>query len=161
LKKVIWDVRNDAKVLYRTFGIEIKNVYDLQILVTWHMMCCYGNNMDYLPGLSKTVSKLGLSFGASDLQHKARAIYEPRFGGTYEKWLERPLDPILVEYCSKDPYYLICMWDKWQLNGLQELKSWLIESTDRTTKATASYVLRSSTVDFQKRKLSHRLSGLQ
>ncbi|CAD7931918.1 unnamed protein product, partial [Amoebophrya sp. A25] len=107
IQKVLFDCRQDVEALFFHFGVLPRNVYDLQIS---YLLSDKQNGTRHLKGLPKALQhffehqacagegngqtsggeeqRLGDVFASLKVQGKA--LYEPRMGGRYEVWGERP-----------------------------------------------------------------------
>ena len=47
------------------------------------------------------------------LREEAKALYEPKRGGCYEVWEQRPLQPILLDYAASDVKFMLEMKRRW------------------------------------------------
>jgi exonuclease 3'-5' domain-containing protein 1 len=100
--QVFYDVRNDADALYNLYGVNLKNVYDLQLLelAVRHSL---RRPTKFLNGLSKSItSYLTPPMEWEPVKQAGLRLFQPEFGGSYSVFEERPLDPRIVAYCAQD-----------------------------------------------------------
>lgn len=83
----------------------LESVVDVQLLaVTKQMLTC--KSMVHLPGLGGMFAGPGsvLSFDEkrrmNEIREKARKLYLPKCGGSFDAWLARPLSSVLLEYSA-------------------------------------------------------------
>lgn len=111
---MFYDVRNDSDALYNLHGILLQNVYDVQLLEVAlrrsqsirvkMVMSLRGSIEKYLtppPGWLKT-------------KDAGAKLFAPERGGSYEVFEQRPLDPILIQYCAQDVALLVRLADTMQ-----------------------------------------------
>lgn len=101
--KVFFDVRNDSDALYSHYSINIAGVVDLQLLE----FATRRSPGRFVKGLAKCISEDG-GLGFSDLRNwrdtkdAESKLFAPEKGGRYEVFHERPLLPVIVQYCVQD-----------------------------------------------------------
>ncbi|KAL8667937.1 MAG: hypothetical protein Q9202_000402 [Teloschistes flavicans] len=116
IAKVFFDVRRDSDALYAHFGVRLAGIQDLQLMElrtrqgSWRL----------LHGLTRCIEEhAGLS--PSDRQAwkvvKQRGIYrfDPKVGGSYEVFNERPLPADIRAYCVQDVQFMPRLWDFYRL----------------------------------------------
>jgi exonuclease 3'-5' domain-containing protein 1 len=47
------------------------------------------------------------------LKKAGTKLFAPERGGSYDVWRDRPMPPVLIEYCALDVRYLHTMRDAW------------------------------------------------
>jgi len=101
--KVFFDVRNDSDALYAHYSVELNSVIDIQLLE-------FGTRPRagrFLKGLAKSITEdSGLNSreirewqASKELGHD---MFDPKKGGSYEVFNQRPLDKAIEEYCARD-----------------------------------------------------------
>ncbi|OAA63230.1 Ribonuclease H-like protein [Akanthomyces lecanii RCEF 1005] len=114
IPKVFFDVRNDSDALFNLYGIALGGVQDLQL------MELAANAGGYRPaervsGLARCVER-DLSVSSTEkldwLQCKkhGQMLFDPKKDGAYKIFNKRPLDPKIVDYCSRDVEILPSLW---------------------------------------------------
>ncbi|EDR10536.1 uncharacterized protein LACBIDRAFT_189721 [Laccaria bicolor S238N-H82] len=109
IKKVFYDVRNDADALYNLYGVNLMGVYDLQLLelAVRHSL---RRQTRLLNGLSKSIkSYLTPPVEWEPVKEAGSRLFKPEFGGSYSVFEERPLDPRIVAYCAQDVTLLFAL----------------------------------------------------
>lgn len=110
--KLCYDCRIDGDVLKTKFDINLRCVYDVQVLYTFIFQ---KENDRYLKGLHYALDTSGIlkSEGAKEiLQHKKDFKETFRKEGT-EIFLRRPLTENILSYCVFDVIYLFKMYYEW------------------------------------------------
>jgi exonuclease 3'-5' domain-containing protein 1 len=115
LMKVIFDGRADADALWYIFGVQMCNVYCLQVL---HALQFSRPEDKYVKGLQTCLNMSGVvpleeQKRQEKLREEAKALYEPKRGGCYEVWEQRPLQPILLDYAASDVKFMLEMKRRW------------------------------------------------
>lgn len=135
VQKIFWDVRADCDALYHNHNVKVENAYDLQIL--YHLS--FIPSSPNVPGLKTAFAEFGKTELTEATMNELKAIKEkglhlflPEHGGTYAVFEERPLKPVLVQYCAADVKYLLDMKVFW---GTADLDSIVLRTTpDRIMK---------------------------
>ena len=102
LLKLFYDVRNDADALFNLYRVDLKNAFDVQLLEVAARRA--GNNYSpVVTGLAKAVEQY-LPPLADWVRVKAEgsALFDPKKGGSYEIFEQRPLDPRILLYSAQD-----------------------------------------------------------
>ncbi|TFK18246.1 hypothetical protein FA15DRAFT_698128, partial [Coprinopsis marcescibilis] len=103
IKKIFYDVRNDADALYNNHDIDMKSVCDLQILELAYWRQSKWMRTIFLNGLYRAVTVyLSPPPEWRRVKDAGRALFSPEEGGSYEVLAKRPLDPQLLQYCAQD-----------------------------------------------------------
>ena len=107
IKKVIFDVRNDSDALYSHYGISLAGVQDLQLMELATRIW----SKKYVAGLAKCIERDSPMSGLTKAEWKKRKdevsrLFDPRKGGSYGIFNERPMAPEVQEYCSADVAHL-------------------------------------------------------
>ncbi|KAJ7100737.1 ribonuclease H-like domain-containing protein [Mycena belliarum] len=109
VKKLFFDVRNDADALYHLFGVALANVYDVQLLEVAVRASNPGRPPRFLKGLLPSLeSHVAPLKPAATVRQWARIkeaglrLFAPERGGHYAVFEERPLARALQEYCAQD-----------------------------------------------------------
>lgn len=111
--KGFFDIRNDSDALFSLFGIKVAGVHDIQLM-----------ELARRQGPKRRVSGLARCIetdltAVSDQAAAARAIsakrdgerlWNPRLGGTYASFDQRPMPQEIIEYCSADVAILPSLW---------------------------------------------------
>lgn len=103
IPKVIFDIRNDSDALFGHFQISVDGIEDLQLME----LATRKGSKDFVAGLAKCIERDSLvSVGAKvewqRTKENARRLYNPKEGGRYEVFNERPSRPEIVQYCAWD-----------------------------------------------------------
>jgi len=114
IRKVWWDCRNDADVLWNNFQILPRGVIDLQLAEVAQRRST-GIEVRYCCGLQKAL----LQSPSLTQQQKAFAdlidqcgkqLYEPNYGGNYEAFEQRPIHPTILIYAAHDTRYQLLLF---------------------------------------------------
>jgi exonuclease 3'-5' domain-containing protein 1 len=101
--KVLFDVRHDSDALFSHYGISVDGIRDVQLME----LATRQGSKDFIAGLSKCVEK-DSSISAAEknawelTKRNTRRLFDPAFGGRYDIFNERPIQPIIAEYCAGD-----------------------------------------------------------
>ena len=101
IPKVVFDIRNDSDALYSLFQISVDGILDLQLME----LATRKGSKDFVSGLAKCIEKENHISAAAKVdwqrrKESASRLYEPRKGGRYEVFEERPMKPEIVKYCA-------------------------------------------------------------
>jgi len=119
--KVVFDGRTDNDALFHQYGYIMKNVYDIQVLQILKFAYRGGQGLAdpaHLKGLEKCL-ELSRVLSPADMRNlqsiraRGKQLYLPENGGRFERWLERPLRPELIEYAAADVPLLLAMKQAW------------------------------------------------
>lgn len=133
--KVLFDVRHDSDALFSHYGISVDGIRDVQLME----LGTRKGPKDFLAGLSKCVEKDSTISAAEKktwelTKSNTRQLFDPAFGGRYDIFNERPIQPMIVEYCAGDVTLLpdlfntynakLCQSGKkfWELHVLEATK---------------------------------------
>jgi exonuclease 3'-5' domain-containing protein 1 len=103
IPKVIFDVRNDSDALYSHFQVSVNGIKDLQLME----LATRQGPKDFVAGLAKCIQRdsvISTTIKAEWQRTKdgISRMYDPKKGGRYEIFNERPLHPDIVRYCAGD-----------------------------------------------------------
>mmetsp|Transcript_51145 Transcript_51145/g.122490 ORF Transcript_51145/g.122490 Transcript_51145/m.122490 type:complete len:480 (-) Transcript_51145:2-1441(-) len=112
--KLWFDPRNDVDALYHQFGITPRNVMDLQ-LAEVAIRRSQGHVVKFVTGLQRCLQQSDqLSHDqvscAQDIDNRAKSLFEPKFGGRYETFQERPLRDVILMYAAHDSRYMLLLY---------------------------------------------------
>lgn len=114
IPKVFFDCRNDSDALYSYFRISLDGVIDVQLLE----LAARRRSRDYVAGLTKCVQTASSVPDAAkrawqETKYTAGRLYDPKRGGSYKVFNERPLRSDILEYCAHDVEVLASLWDEY------------------------------------------------
>ena len=103
IPKVIFDIRNDSDALFSHFQISVNGIKDLQLME----LATRKGSKDFVVGLAKCVEKESPISAAAkadwqSTKESATRLYDPRKGGRYEIFNERPMKPEIIQYSAWD-----------------------------------------------------------
>ncbi|KAI9771038.1 MAG: hypothetical protein M1839_002974 [Geoglossum umbratile] len=103
IPKVFFDVRNDSDALFSHFQISVDGIKDLQLME----LASREGSRDFVAGLAKCIEKdCPISTAAKAewqrTKEGAGRLYDPKRGGRYEIFNERPMRPEIMQYCARD-----------------------------------------------------------
>lgn len=102
MAQLFFDVRSDADALWNLYGVTLANVYDLQLLEV-AMKRSTGNTAPYVTGLGRVIEVyLGAPGQWKKVKDEGLRLFQPDFGGSYEIFERRPLDPRIIAYSAQD-----------------------------------------------------------
>ncbi|KAF8986382.1 ribonuclease H-like domain-containing protein, partial [Cyathus striatus] len=112
IMKAFYDVRCDSDALYNLYGLEMENVYDVQILEVAYRRSQNAKNVKYVMGLGKSVDTyLCMPWSWQRVKDAGRQLFAPELRGSYEVFEHRPLHPKFVKYCAQDVTILFDLLD--------------------------------------------------
>ncbi|CBZ29580.1 hypothetical protein, unknown function [Leishmania mexicana MHOM/GT/2001/U1103] len=102
IMKLMFDGRADCDALFFLYCVRLQNVCDLQISSCFALF----PTSPRLPGMKSVFLALGL-FTDEDtgIKNAGRRLFNPLCGGSFDRWEERPLTDVLVQYCAVDVKY--------------------------------------------------------
>ena len=103
IPKVFFDIRNDSDALFSNFQISVKGIQDLQLME----LATRKGSKDIVAGLAKCIeNESPISGAAKDewqrTKEDARQLFDPKKGGRYEVFNDRPIKQEIMEYCARD-----------------------------------------------------------
>lgn len=110
--KVFFDIRNDSDALYSQYHTCVNGIIDVQILE----LATRKYSKEFVARLAKCIKKDSTvsSVAKQTWQHtkeNVSRLYDPRKGGRYEVFNERPLKKEILKYCSQDVELLPTLWE--------------------------------------------------
>lgn len=111
IPKVFFDIRNDSDALFSHYQISVAGIQDLQLME----LSTRTFSQKYVAGLSKCIQNCANIPSAIKTEwQRSKAggtrLYDPKQGGRYEIFNERPLKPEMVQYCARDVALLPELW---------------------------------------------------
>jgi exonuclease 3'-5' domain-containing protein 1 len=103
IPKVFFDIRNDSDALFSHFQISVDGIKDLQLME----LASRKGSQNLVAGLAKCIEKESPVSTAAKAEWQrtkegASRLYDPKKGGRYEIFNERPIRPEIVQYCAQD-----------------------------------------------------------
>ena len=113
IPKVFFDVRNDSDALFAHYAIDLKCITDLQLM---ELATTTRRNRTYVNGLAACIERdSGISSAQRDharaVKDAGRKLFAPEKGGSYDVFNERPLQPMVQEYCVVDVLHMPKLWE--------------------------------------------------
>ncbi|KAI1977839.1 hypothetical protein LOZ53_003361 [Ophidiomyces ophidiicola] len=110
--KVFFDVRNDSDALFSHYGISLDGFCDLQLME----LATRKGSKDFVAGLSRCIERHSTASEATKVKWRSVKqavirLYDPKQGGQYEIFNERPMKPEIIEYCANDVALLPGLYD--------------------------------------------------
>eukprot|EP00796_Vickermania_ingenoplastis_P013236 gene13236-9082_t len=97
--KLMFDCRGDCEALYYPYHVRLANVCDLQVA----SCCALCSSARHLPSMKTVLTRLKLlEESEKEIKERGRDYFNPAKGGSFDAWENRPLDPLLVQYCAVD-----------------------------------------------------------
>ncbi|KAF9051874.1 ribonuclease H-like domain-containing protein [Panaeolus papilionaceus] len=101
-RKLFYDVRNDSDALFSHYGVSLEDVYDIQLLDVAGKRS-RGVKVYSLIGLGKCIEdNMTNTEEWIAVKQVGKELFDPKKGGSYEVFEERPISPIILRYCSQD-----------------------------------------------------------
>jgi exonuclease 3'-5' domain-containing protein 1 len=116
--KIGFDGRADSDALWHLHSTRLKNLWDVQVAFCTKRDRDSGRRDRYLEGLGVAIQDCP-DIPASErlrldaLKKAGTKLFAPERGGSYDVWRDRPMPPVLIEYCALDVRYLHTMRDAW------------------------------------------------
>ncbi|KAI9689715.1 MAG: hypothetical protein M1822_009596 [Bathelium mastoideum] len=112
IPKVFFDVRNDSDALHSHYDISVNGVIDLQLLE----LATRKGSKEFVAGLAKCIRNdspvsAALKTAWRETKDTVSCLYDPKRGGRYEVFNERPVRQDLVQYCASDVELLPTLWE--------------------------------------------------
>lgn len=105
LPKLWFDCRADVAELHK-YKVKPQNVVDLQVGAVKQLW----PSSPHLVGLAKTLDKMKLvSAAEARIKEAGKKLFAPEEGGAYRVFFDRPMDPIVAQYCAVDVVHLFDM----------------------------------------------------
>ena len=103
IPKIVFDIRNDSDALFNEYQILVDGIQDLQLME----LAARQGSKTFVAGLAKCIYRDSTVAAAekSEWQHIKESVtnlFDPKKGGRYEIFDERPLRPEIVRYCARD-----------------------------------------------------------
>ncbi|KAJ5774382.1 hypothetical protein N7457_009278 [Penicillium paradoxum] len=112
--KGIFDVRNDSDAMYSHYGISVDGIRDIQLME----LGTRTGSKEFIAGLAKCVERESPISGPEKAiwkhtKESVRRLYDPKVGGRYEVFNERPFKPEIIKYCAQDVTLLPGLYAKY------------------------------------------------
>lgn len=111
--KGFFDIRNDSDALFSLYGIKVAGIHDIQLME----LARRNGSKRRVSGLAKCIEvdltadpDKAAAARAIGAKRAGELIWNPRFGGTYTSFNQRPMLSAIVDYCSADVAILPCLW---------------------------------------------------
>lgn len=108
--KVFFDVRNASDALFNLYGISLAGVQDLQL------MALAANFSGRVPSLALCIDRdlpapAELKRCWLETKQETSRIFDPKKGGSYDIFNQRPINPRILSYCCQDVAHLPQLWN--------------------------------------------------
>ncbi|KAG9254482.1 ribonuclease H-like domain-containing protein [Emericellopsis atlantica] len=116
IPKVFFDVRNDSDVLYAHFGVALEGVQDVQLMESAARKTA--RSRKHLNSLAKCVEQYapdrrGLASWRL-AKEKGAKLFNPKNGGSFTVFEQRPIPSEIISYCAGDVQYLPKLWKRFE-----------------------------------------------
>ncbi|EHK41511.1 hypothetical protein TRIATDRAFT_28531 [Trichoderma atroviride IMI 206040] len=123
IPKVFFDVRNDSDALHHHFQIKLAGILDLQLME----LATRNTPRRFVSGLAKCIERdAPLSYSERRnwmrIKDQGNRLFKPEDGGSYEVFIERPLQRDISLYCAQDVQILPRLWEHY---GKKITVSWM------------------------------------
>jgi exonuclease 3'-5' domain-containing protein 1 len=145
IPKVFFDIRNDSDALYSHYQISVNGIIDLQLLE----LALRQGSKNYVAGLAKCIEKDSPVPDATKrswryMKDTVGRLYDPKRGGSYEVFNERPIRQEILQYCAQDVMLLPTLWKAYSVKLRQPDKGcwrWMIreETQKRVTLSQSAH----------------------
>ena len=103
IRKVIFDIRNDSDALFCHYQVSVNGIVDLQLME----LASRQGSRDYVAGLAKCIRNDSPLSAAMKQEWElikvcGTQLFDPKKGGRYEIFNERPMRPEITRYCAQD-----------------------------------------------------------
>jgi len=103
IPKVFFDIRNDSDALFSHFQISVNGIHDLQLME----LATRKGTKDIVAGLAKCIeNESPISAAAKEEWQRTKEagnqLFNPKKGGRYEVFDDRPMMPEIMQYCAQD-----------------------------------------------------------
>jgi len=112
IPKVFFDVRNDSDALYSHFQIKLAGIQDLQLMQLAsreqgrkRLVCGLAKCIEYDAPMTRTEKAEWKCTKEGGIK-----LFDPKHGGSYKVFDERPLRKEIREYCIQDTKFLPRLW---------------------------------------------------
>lgn len=114
IKKLFWDARKDINALFFHFQVSIppSSVVDLQLYDSAFRSVSEGVTPRSYGSLGFVLEKLNhLALSEAECEfirktkEEAKSLFLPELGGSYQRWKERPLPRVLLDYATDARYF--------------------------------------------------------
>ena len=112
--KVFFDVRNDSDALFNLYGISLAGVQDLQLMaLAANTEGLYPS--ERVPSLARCIERdlpatAELKEDWLEIKKQTSRIFDPKKGGSYDIFNQRPINPQILTYCCHDVVHLPKLW---------------------------------------------------
>ncbi len=142
ISKVFFDVRNDSDALYNLYHVMLAGVDDLQLME----LATRKFAKRHVNGLKKCIERDAIMTSSDKqdwikIKDEGHRIFDPKAGGSYAVFNERPLLETVQKYCTQDVFHLPGLWELY--SGRLSTKTWV-----SVRDATKARVEESQSLDF-------------
>jgi exonuclease 3'-5' domain-containing protein 1 len=107
--KVFFDPRNDMDAICNQFNAQVNNVICLQLSEVAFRRYSRKLTVKFIMGLGKVMDNY-IKFNSNkkvitEIKTNGKFLFYPEHGGSFDRFLERPLQTNIVEYCVVDVFY--------------------------------------------------------
>ncbi|KAF2748621.1 hypothetical protein M011DRAFT_493481 [Sporormia fimetaria CBS 119925] len=107
--KVFFDVRNDSDALFAHFGVALKGVEDVQLMINSNRKTTEGRrrlrSLDYCIRTYVAMPLIAEQIWG-EAKYDGKQLFAPENGGSYQVFNQRPMSRTMQAYCVGDVQYL-------------------------------------------------------
>ena len=137
IPKVTFNICNNSNALFSYYEISVGGIKDLQLMELMELATRKGSK-DYVAGLAKCIENdshvsTAAKVGWRRTKEGASRLYDPRKGGRYEIFNERPMRSEIVQYCASDVALLPGLYNVYNAKlCLPGAKFWQVQVREAT-----------------------------
>lgn len=156
IPKAFFGCRSDLDALYALYNIQLQGVIDIQLMEVAQREGEKRDKYDRLLSLVDCINKdCDLTQKQKDemrqIKKRGKSLYAPDQGGSYDVFNERPMQQVIIDYCTQDVTFLPRLW-------LRYSKKITPEWSAKVQLETKKLIHQSQSVDFELSEETKRLS---
>lgn len=117
IPKLFWDVRQDSDAIFHHFGVKLSGILDVQLFIMAEMSKDYMYPRRKRPGLFNMLYyTLDMDLAQKNrwtwIKYHGKALWDPKQGGSFDRFTDRKKRFEIIEYCCGDVAYLRPLYRK-------------------------------------------------
>ena len=135
IRKVFFDIRNDSDALFSLYQVSVDGIEDLQLME----LATRKGRKDFVADLAKCINVDCAMPTAAKAEWQrtkehATGMFDPKRGGSYEVFNERPVKPEIVQYCAQDVVLLPKLYEVYSAKMRPASEAFWREEVQKATK---------------------------